>query len=256
MCPAGMESQRLSTLTWPVKRSEVSKVNTLQMLIDPQHGIEQLISVQERLIQFAEKGEMNVVVVIMPESSRLSKSPANPYGRYEKVSQSPIRRRQEAEEPMIDGQFTPPALRNKQVMVSNSSDNSTFEPITGVPQLCHSSLDACSNATNNCSGHGSCYKKYGNAKDVGDAPSSCFTCGCFPTNATFSYAGGSRKGWTLQYWGGSACQKKDVSGPFWLITIFSVVMIGLVGWGIGLLFSIGEEKLPGVIGAGVSSKTR
>jgi len=33
-------------------------------------------------------------------------------------------------------------------------------------------------------------------------------------------------------------------------------MIGLVGWGIGLLFSIGEEKLPGVIGAGVSSKTR
>jgi hypothetical protein len=29
--------------------------------------------------------------------------------------------------------------------------------------------------------------------------------------------------------------------------------MGLVGWGIGMLFSIGEEKLPGVIGAGVSS---
>jgi len=30
-------------------------------------------------------------------------------------------------------------------------------------------------------------------------------------------------------------------------------MMGLVGWAIGMIFSIGEEKLPGVIGAGVSS---
>jgi hypothetical protein len=156
---------------------------------------------------------------------------------------------------MIDD-FSPSAFRNKQVQVSNSSDDPTFEPITGVPPLCHSSLDACNNATNNCSGHGSCYKKSGNAKDVGDAPSACFTCGCNPTNVTFTYADGTKKGVTLQYWGGSACQKKDVSGPFWLITIFTVVIIGVVGWAIGLLFSIGEEKLPGVIGAGVSSKTR
>ncbi len=213
------------------------------------------MSVQERLNQFSKKGEMNVVVVFVPESSRSSKTPSNPYGQYEKASQRPIGRRQEAEEPMIDDHFTP-AFRNKQVTVSNSSDNSTFEPITGVAPLCHSSLDACISATNNCSGHGSCFKKYGNAKDVGDGPSTCFTCGCLPTNVTFSYAAGAKKGWTLQYWGGSACQKKDVSGPFWLITIFSVVMIGLVGWAIGLIFSIGEEKLPGVIGAGVSSKTR
>lgn len=227
----------------------------LQLLTNLQNGIAELMSAQQRLIRFAKNGEMNVVVVLMPESSRSTKSPSNPYGQYEKASQSPIGRRQ-AEEPMIEDAFAAPKYRNKQVKAADSSDNSTFEPITGVPPLCHSSLDACVSATNNCSGHGACYKKFGNAKDVGDSPSACFTCGCVPTRFTFTYADGSKKGMTLEYWGGSACQKKDVSSPFWLITIFSVVMVGVVGWGIGLLFSIGEEKLPGVIGAGVSSKTR
>jgi hypothetical protein len=31
-------------------------------------------------------------------------------------------------------------------------------------------------------------------------------------------------------------------------------MVGIIGWSIGMMYSIGEEKLPGVIGAGVSSK--
>ena len=211
------------------------------------------MSAQQRLIRFAEKEEMNVVVVLMPESSRTLKSPSNPYGKYEIVpSQSPIGRRQ-AEEPMIEDAF---ALRNKLVKVSNSSDNSTVEPITGVPPLCHTSLDSCISATNNCSGHGECYKKFGNAKVVGDGPGACFACGCVPTNATYTWAAGTKKFHTIEYWGGAACHKKDVSGPFWLIFIFTVVMIGVVGWAIGLLYSIGEEKLPGVIGAGVSSKTR
>jgi hypothetical protein len=221
------------------------------------------MSAQERLIRFAKKEEMNVVVVLMPESSRSAKSSSNPYGRYEKVSQSPIGRRQGAEEPIVVDTLSSPAFPNKQVTASDSSDNSTFEPITGVPKLCHSSLDACISSTNNCSGHGACYKKYGNTKndttstnDTEDTAGSCFTCNCTATITTFSYADGTRKHYTLEYWGGAACHKKDVSSPFWLIAIFTVVMIGLVGWGIGLLFSIGEEKLPGVIGAGVSSKAR
>lgn len=221
------------------------------------------MSAQERLIRFAKKGEMNVVVVLMPESSRSAKSSSNPYGRYETVSQSPISRRQAAEEPIVVDTLSGPAFPNKQATVSNSADNSTFEPITGIPKLCHSSLDDCISSTNNCSGHGACYKKYGNTKNdtvdgnhTEDAQEACFTCGCVATNATIISADGARKGYTLEYWGGAACHKKDVSGPFWLIAIFTVVMVGLVSWGIGLLFSIGEEKLPGVIGAGVSSKPR
>lgn len=88
-----------------------------------------------------------------------------------------------------------------------------------------------------------------------DASRACFTCGCVPQNVTFKLEG-NRTGSNIIYWGGSACQKKDVSGPFWLIAIFSVVMVGLISWAIGLLYSIGEETLPGVIGAGVSSKAR
>jgi 1,4-dihydroxy-2-naphthoate octaprenyltransferase len=48
------------------------------------------------------------------------------------------------------------------------------------------------------------------------------------------------------------CQKKDVSVPFWLLAGFTIGIIGVVTFAIGLLYSIGEEKLPGVIGAGVS----
>jgi len=218
--------------------------------------IEQLMSAQEQLVSFAKMEEMNVVVVLMPESSRSSKSPAKPWGVYEKVMG--WNRRQVAEEPITDLSSEPsssPTFYSKQFKASNASDNSTFEPITGVPPMCHDSLDSCISSTNNCSGHGACYKKYGSAKE-GDTTGSCFTCGCMATNETFKYDGGQRTGWRLQSWGGSACHKKDVSGPFWLIGIFSIVMVGLVSWAIGLMYSIGEEKLPGVIGAGVSSKAR
>jgi 1,4-dihydroxy-2-naphthoate octaprenyltransferase len=43
-----------------------------------------------------------------------------------------------------------------------------------------------------------------------------------------------------------------VSVPFWLFFGFTVIMVGILSMSIGLLYSIGEEKLPGVIGAGVS----
>lgn len=53
-------------------------------------------------------------------------------------------------------------------------------------------------------------------------------------------------------WGGPACQKKDVSIPFWLLAGFTVLLVGVVTWAIGLLYSVGSEELPSVIGAGVS----
>lgn len=207
------------------------------------------MAAQERLTRFAKQDAMNVLVVLMPESSRSSKSSLNAYGSYEMPSQKSIGRR-EAEEPMTDRPTvsSSPTFSSKQFQSSNSSDNSTFEPITGIPPLCHPSLKSCVDKTNNCSGHGKCYKKRGGKP-------ACFTCGCTAQNETFLHGDSDhpRTGHRITYWGGAACQKKDVSGPFWLITIFSIVAVGLVAWSIGLLFSIGEEKLPGVIGAGVSS---
>ena len=40
--------------------------------------------------------------------------------------------------------------------------------------------------------------------------------------------------------------------PFFLIAGTTIAIVALVSWGIGLLFSIGQEDLPSVIGAGVA----
>ena len=206
------------------------------------------MAAQERLIRFARNNEMNVIVIFMPDSNSSPKT-ENAYGSYEMPSQVTIGRRQVVEEPMSSSA----AFKTKQVMTANTSQPA--EPITGVLPVCHSSLDGCMSLTNNCSGHGECYMKYGPAEGE-DASPACYTCGCVPTKEEVFLGGDKTPVVKITYWGGPACQKKDVSGPFWLFAIFTVVMIGLVSWAIGLLFSIGEEKLPGVIGAGVSSKTR
>ena len=224
---------------------------TGQRLTMNQDAVTDMMGVQERLLRFAENSEMNVMVVLMPASG--SSKTSKPYGSYEMPSQGPIGRRQE-EEPMTDLPVaSPSAFASKQVTGPNTS--APLEPITGVPPVCHTSLELCTSSTNKCSGHGECYMKYGPSSDE-DKTQPCYTCGCVPTEENFLEGKERRPAFRITNWGGAACQKKDVSGPFWLIAIFTVVMIGLVSWAIGLLYSIGEEELPGVIGAGVSSKSR
>ncbi|KAI9647992.1 hypothetical protein NHQ30_002620 [Ciborinia camelliae] len=176
----------------------------------------------ERLTKFASKEEMNVLVILMPESHRGSGS----YGSYAIPSQKKLSSRKKVEEPMtgsVDNQV-------QKSPSSNSSYNNNTIIRTTLP-VCHASLDKCISSTHNCSSMGACYKKY--TSQSGD----CFACRCGADSGR----------------GGSACQKRDISGPFWLIFISSLVLVGLVSWGIGMLYSIGDEKLPGVIGAGVSS---
>ncbi|KAM3086107.1 hypothetical protein ACMFMG_000247 [Clarireedia jacksonii] len=178
---------------------------------------ESITSSFERLTRFASRSEMNVLVILMPSSRSSSSS----YGAYSKPSQKNISSRQHSEEPITE--FS--EKLDLHTAASNSPNNTLN---IRLPRFCYASFDACVSSTNNCSSSGSCYKK----------SNDCFSCDC--KNST----------------GGAACQKVDVSGPFWLISISSIVLVGLVSWGIGMLYSIGEEQLPGVIGAGVSSKGR
>ena len=60
----------------------------------------------------------------------------------------------------------------------------------------------------------------------------------------------------VTYWGGPACQKKDISVQFWLFVGSGVVLAFLVSAGIGMLYTMGAEELPSVIGAGVSGPTK
>lgn len=60
------------------------------------------------------------------------------------------------------------------------------------------------------------------------------------------------KAGSITHWAGGACSKQDISVQFWLFAGFTISLLTILYLAIGMLFSVGEEKLPGVIGAGVS----
>lgn len=199
---------------------------------------------KKTLAGVAKSEKMNIMVVLMPESSWSTKS-NNSYGSYERVSQKQLGLRAVAEEPITETQSaSTTASETKQTTPAAPS-----KYIKGVAPLCYTSFDSCISSTNSCSGHGDCYKKTNGS----DTTSACFACQCKPQQESSTREGRTYK-W-VTHWGGGACQKKDVSAPFWLLAGFTIAIVTVIGWSIGMLYSIGEEKLPGVIGAGVSSKT-
>lgn len=132
--------------------------------------------------------------------------------------------------------FTP-AARPAQTSQLASKPISNFTVPSNLP-ACFTSLGACNNQTNSCSGHGSCYK----ARD------NCYKCKCGATVARVNEDGSQK---TVQ-WGGVACEKKDISVPFILFASFGVVMAALIAGAIGMLYKMGSQELPSVIGAGVA----
>ncbi len=186
-------------------------------------------------------------IILMPISAHNAKRSSSPYGAYEVLGRSLGARQQQPEGPLSEA----PAAEasSSSIHESRPSQPQTLKASAiaeGIIRVCHSSYDSCVTATNNCTGRGTCYRKY-RSTDGDAAGSDCYACGCVATVRENS--DGTKK--TTQ-WGGSACQKKDVSMPFLLIAGFTITMVATVSWGIGLLFSIGEETLPSVIGAGVA----
>ncbi|KAI4217364.1 MAG: hypothetical protein LQ351_000674 [Letrouitia transgressa] len=182
-------------------------------------------------------------VMFMPPASKSSKpSSANPYGSYS-VPNLQVRDLQ-SEEPLtvpLSASSTPtPSLPSHRVSTPGAHLN---RPVSGIIPICHPSLEKLINDTNNCSGHGTPYQR----SSEKSKNNKCFACKCQKT--VLELKGGGTK--TIE-WGGAACQKKDVSMSFWLIAGFTVALVAAVSWGVGLLYSIGQEELPSVIGAGVA----
>jgi len=135
--------------------------------------------------------------------------------------------------------------------VKNSSPKSQSQPqvqpfakhIT-IPSR-YRTIDACEKTTRNCTGHGEC-------KSLGrDAATDSTYYGCVCNKPEIrKNKDGSKK--TTNF-GGAACQKKDIVSPFWLLAGTTIFLIAIVSGGIGMLYSIGSEELPSVIGAGVSA---
>lgn len=180
------------------------------------------------------------MLVMMPASRVQLK---HGYGSYDMPQQSRQARDAQREEP-IELQQNPPFHAQNGTSPNNRTNITTPRAFA----FCYESNKTCLAATNNCSGHGSCYLKYGSANENDE--SSCYTCQCIPSIKITNTTRGEQR--TVTNWGGAACHKEDVSSPFWLLLGISVVLIFVVSSGVGMLFGIGEEKLPGVIGAGVS----
>ncbi|KAK5124231.1 hypothetical protein LTR85_001934 [Meristemomyces frigidus] len=128
--------------------------------------------------------------------------------------------------------------------------NST--PLPGILPSCFTSQSQCETQTRNCTGHGSCYKKFtDNSAKEQSRYKDCYSCGCSASVQTTS--DGKTK---TTYWGGPACQKRDVSVQFWLIALFTVGIVFVVMFAVGSVWEMGSQELPSVIGAGVSGPVK
>jgi len=148
--------------------------------------------------------------------------------------------------------FTYPGV---QAVVQKRQDQSPLPPQplppVGSDTLCFASEEVCSNSTDSCSGHGACVR-------ANKAGRTCFVCAC---------AASKDKGRT-EYWAGSKCERKDVSGcvsttqsrlaadcsilllptrPFVLIAGTVVALILIIVGSIALLSSVGNQPLPSVL---------
>lgn len=208
----------------------------------------------------AEELGFAVTVVTMPASAAHSKRAVNPWGTYSLPAASGARRvNPEALLSLNSAPSSSPAppvsdLEDFPVIAAQASDKG---PVRGILPTCFVSLSACEKQTHNCSSHGECkllHKGRGSGKDTQTLD--CYGCACSPTIQHVGEDKGMESKQKVTYWGGPACQKKDISVQFWLFVATGVTLAFLVSAGIGMLFSMGSEELPSVIGAGVSGPVR
>lgn len=207
------------------------------------HVVSRISSLTTLFTQLADQ-HVPVTVLLVPAGTRSSE-----WGTYSMPNaQSSLRKRQsshrvEVEEP-LSASFAAPAAASSPITRPGGSNSSSPSPLPGILPACYSSQRLCESTTRRCTGHGSCKLKYTNHDDK--KGTECWSCSCVSTK---------NDGKTTQ-WGGPACQKKDISVEFWLIALFSIGMVALVGFAVGSVWSMGDEELPSVIGAGVSGPPR
>jgi hypothetical protein len=164
----------------------------------------------------------------LPSSKSLSK--------WADAQQQELRRRQ-AEQ--VISSFDKPVPEAEPT--STPQPNPIFDPRERI-KACYETKETCMTQTRNCSSHGECQDKYPNSDGSKDKPA-CFACHC---QSTRSESG------SVTTWAGPTCAKKDISVAFWLFAGFTLALVGTLYLAISILFNVGEETLPGVIGAGVS----
>jgi hypothetical protein len=148
------------------------------------------------------------------------------------ASQKLSRTRRAPEHTALDTTFS--WDRDERLMISDPHAQASLS----LGPVCYASNSSCNDATDTCSGHGACYEKSGG----------CYTCLCHDTYVKTA-SGAERK----IRWGGTACQKRDISTPFFLIMGVTVAVLLAVISAIAMIFGLGNDELPGVISAGVGT---
>ncbi|KAK7006007.1 hypothetical protein R3P38DRAFT_3040861 [Favolaschia claudopus] len=107
----------------------------------------------------------------------------------------------------------------------------------GSVSTCHTSLDACNNATASCSGRGECASATKSGR-------TCFVCSCGVTST------GSGNQVKTERWVGESCERKDISAPFVLLTGTTIALILIIAGSVSLLTAVGNVELPSVLMGG------
>ncbi|KAK5134384.1 hypothetical protein LTR08_006564 [Meristemomyces frigidus] len=188
---------------------------------------------------------------------------SSPWGAYTLPPKSSLHTKRLAPgRPQKEAPLEPPPHRSSSEQteglapsLAKTNTNTTTTPpkrLPGILPQCFPTLSLCQTLTRNCSSHGTCTKKYTDASASSSSPAKqCFTCACAPTVIE---RGEGRVQTT--YWGGPACQKRDVSVQFWMLALFSVGLVFVIGFAVGELWTMGRQELPSVIGAGVSGPVK
>jgi len=213
-------------------QSTVAKYNVQRQ----PEALSDLTNQASSLAKLAASGEMETTILLFPASSQNSKA-----NKWSDKSQE-LRRRQ-AEQVISALDEEQPVESNPPTSPVASDDDQIFYISSKKAPACFESEDSCKSGTNECSSRGKCVDKYAKP-DGSKGKKSCFVCSCLSTE--------NKDTGSVTHWAGPTCAKQDVSTPFWLFAGFTLVMVGILSLSIGMLFSVGEEKLPGVIGAGVS----
>lgn len=228
--------------------AELHHTRTLSGKLDAFHVAKSVADFEALLERLVKEKSWSITALITPSHVKAPSGETRyQWGTYSMPSaQAPPRKRQQMkEEPLsLATDFEP--VQSSKTPLSTFDSNNT-EPLRGILPACFSTQSACESATRNCTGHGSCSKKYHDKTAGKNGGTDCYSCSCKATK--------SSDGKKTTNWGGPACQKKDVSIEFWLIVLLTVGMIFVIGFAIGTIWEMGSEELPSVIGAGVSGPT-
>lgn len=212
-----------------------------------------LVELVQKSVADKEHG-FSITVVLMPTISGKEKRATSPYGIYELPAARQAGR--EPTEALLSSstQTSTPNLISEVEDVSTifQSSNQTA-PVLGILPACFDSMDLCQTRSKNCSGHGQCVVLHNASEAL--KTRACYGCACKPTIEEIE-GQGMEITFKVTEWGGPACQKKDISVPFFLFAFIGILLAGLIAAIIGLMLSMGNEELPSVIGAGVSGPVK